>query len=739
MDTLMPIPNKLFTYRVVGLVTYLLFIIGTLQKNEVFAQSLSPLNGKIICIDPGHGGTAKTDSYRQGPTGEREEWINLRVAFSLKQLLEQKGAKVVMTRTEDVFVPLANRANTARESHADLFLSIHHNATADSAVNFPIIYFHGHASENQAGVVLGKAIAKALREQFYRKETPVSLVSDHTIFASGGAAVLRGTYGIPAVLSEASFFTNPAEEHLLKDTTHNRQEAEAYLAALEAFFATPQAPTLEKNSLVSVSSFRGLQEAERMSEVARYWYADYTMGLELMQRSDTVSLHRAYDLFTRSARSFPDSYVAGKCHQNLAALLKQGGKGEEATEEEKRANEFYVDVNDKALTGMVIADSALMGKINRLATDIREEYAPDQRMNIFYLIVQQEKPLLIRLETTVPEAVPAFKAALNHAHVTATVTAQLLPDEQAGTKSYGIANLSVCNNRVKPGNQAELATQTLLGTPVRILKQERGYYLVRTPDQYLSWTASSGVAAMDRAGFEDWKQSKKVVYTAEFGHSYSEATEKSLPVSDLVHGVILQLVGKEKGFYKVVYPDRRIAYVPIKQMMSYEKWIALPNPTANQVLSMGKTLVGVPYLWGGTSIKGVDCSGFTKTCYFLNGIIIPRDASQQALVGEDVDVFDPDQRVNIDKCLQNLKPGDLLFFGRRRPDGSPAVTHTGIYMGNGEFIHSSGLVRINSMVKDRSNYIDLVERELVGAKNILNAIGRPGITRVEQHKWYAYR
>jgi len=714
-------------------------MVGMLPINGVYAQSENPLNGKIICIDPGHGGTAKTDSYRQGPTGEREEWINLRVAFLLKQLLEQKGAQVVMTRTEDVFVPLPDRAKMAVENHADLFLSIHHNATADSAVNFPIIYFHGHASENQAGVALGKAVAKALKEQFYRRETPVSLVSDHTIFASGGASVLRGTYGIPAVLSEASFFTNPTEERLLKDTLHNRQEAQAYLMALESFFAKPRPPILEKNSLVSISPFRAVQEAERMSETAKHWYADYTEGLQLMQQKDTASLHRAYALFTRSARSFPDSYVARQCHHNRAVLLQREGKLAEAAEEEKRANEFYVEVDGHALVGAASVDSVLAGKIDRLVLGIRKQYAPDQRTNVFFATVEQEQPLQVKVETTVPEAIPAFKAALEQAQLPATVTAQLLPDEQEHAKSYGVATLSVCNNRVKPGNQAELVTQTLLGTPVRILKQEHGYYLIRTPDQYLSWTASSGIAVMDRAGFEAWKQSKKVVYVAEFGHSYSEASEKSLPVSDLVHGVILQLAGKEKDFYKVIYPDHRVAYIPVKQMMPYEKWVAQPNPSADQILDIGKTLVGVPYLWGGTSIKGVDCSGFTKTCYYLNGVIIPRDASQQALVGEDVAVFDEDNRVNIDKCLQNLKPGDLLFFGRRRADGSPVVTHTGIYIGDGVFIHSSGLVRINSMVKDRPDYIDLVEKRLVGAKRILNSIGTPGITRVQQHQWYADR
>jgi len=319
-------------------------LFGLYMINGWAQQKPGVLAGKIIFLDAGHGGTAATDSYRQGPTGEREEWIDLRVALILQKMLEEKGAKVIMARTTDLNVPLAARSKSAVDNKADLFISIHHNATADPNVNFPIIYYNGTASENLAGVELGKQLAKTIPKYMYRRKTPISLVSDNTIFPGAGLGVLRGTYGIPGVLAEASFFTNPKEESDLKIQQHNQDEAVAYVKALEAFYSKKIPAILPKDPAKSPPPFRAAQEAERMNEIARRWNQDFVDGQALMKKTDTTSLRQAYDLFTRSARSFPDSYVAAKCHEYRAVLLRKLGKPDEAAQEEKRVREYYVPV-----------------------------------------------------------------------------------------------------------------------------------------------------------------------------------------------------------------------------------------------------------------------------------------------------------------------------------------------------------------------------------------------------------
>ena len=336
---------KLNNWNSVQLKSYFLILFLGLATRTTFAQENSiktgDLKGKIICIDPGHGGSAATDSYRQGPSGEREEWIDLRVGMLLKELLEQKGAKVVMTRSSDIPVPLAERSKMAVENKADFFISIHHNATADPSVNFPIIYYHGLASENQPGVRFGKTLAKNLQKYMYKTKTPVSVVSDFTIFSGAGSSVLRGTYGIPGVLAEASLFTNPEEESRLKTRVHNYNEALAIAKAIDKFFKHGIPTISPKTPSKFPPQFATLQEADRMSDIARRWYQDFIDGKELMKKKDAASQQKAYDLFTQSARSFPDSYVAAKCHKYRALIFRRQGKIDEAIKEEIRVREFY--------------------------------------------------------------------------------------------------------------------------------------------------------------------------------------------------------------------------------------------------------------------------------------------------------------------------------------------------------------------------------------------------------------
>ena len=328
------------TRRAVTAVLTLVTAIGFAACAPAARHSSDPLRGRTIVVDPGHGGTAATDSYRVGPTGEREEWVDLRVALILRDLLEARGARVLLTRDADTDVPLRARADLARDSAADAFVSIHHNATADPTVNFPIIYYHGYSSANEAGVKLARHLARHLTDALFGGSAEPSVVSDHVIFAGSGTAVLRHSYGIPGVIGEASFFTNPEEEQRLRDPAWNRREAEAYVRALADFFAEPVPPIRPKESVPPLEPFRTAQEAERMSDEARRWREDFEEGRRILE-GPARDLDRAYELLTRSARNFPDSPVARDAHLHRARILDAWGRTGEANEVRRRVGEFY--------------------------------------------------------------------------------------------------------------------------------------------------------------------------------------------------------------------------------------------------------------------------------------------------------------------------------------------------------------------------------------------------------------
>lgn len=369
-----------------------------------------------------------------------------------------------------------------------------------------------------------------------------------------------------------------------------------------------------------------------------------------------------------------------------------------------------------------------------IANAIQKKYAPDKRSVYFNVRFKSDS---VFVESTSPEAISSFENSFP-ATEKAKLMSSLLPAKYLNGQTFGITNISVANNRSQPFHGAELMTQTLLGTPIQVLKKQGGFYLVKSPDGYLAWTDGGSIALMDAAQFKAWQAAKKVVFVADYGHAFTTATKSAARVSDLVAGNILQLISTNGDFTKVSFPDGRQAYVPAEQLADYNTWLKRPLPTADAILSTAQTLVGVPYLWGGTSIKGVDCSGFTKTAYFLNGIIIPRDASQQALVGQALDVLENDS-ISVEKCLKNLKPGDLMFFSaaKRRGINGGRVSHTAIYMGDGQFIQSAGMVKISSILPTAANYDEHQTKTLVGARRMLTEVGKPEITKIENHQWYS--
>ncbi len=305
-----------------------------------------------------------------------------------------------------------------------------------------------------------------------------------------------------------------------------------------------------------------------------------------------------------------------------------------------------------------------------------------------------------------------------------------------------LATLSVINMREDPDYAAELGTQALMGTPLKFhYAPEDDYWVnVETPDGYKAWVNDIAVKVVTPEELDAWKGSKRVIVTSYYTFFLEEPKEESQHVCDGVWGCIAQYKGTTGKFTEVILPSGKTAFVPSADVEDFETWAgsrtAVVPADASQaqidaaraaILETAKKFVGIPYLWAGTSIKGMDCSGFSKTVYYLNGYLTLRNASQQYKTGEPVDVS---------QGYDNLQPADLVFFGREATEERPErITHVGIYMGDGMIIHCAGAVRINNVADE--NAPDYYSRKIIRAARIIgNQDCGKGVVSVAQSPDY---
>ena len=258
---------------------------------------------------------------------------------------------------------------------------------------------------------------------------------------------------------------------------------------------------------------------------------------------------------------------------------------------------------------------------------------------------------------------------------------------------------------------------------MRVLKIFEGWVMVQTPDRYIGWTNKNAVQLMTYSEITHWQKSPRMMYLRGDGSLFSDLSKTSV-VSDLVAGAIVVMIDNHKRNIKVELPDGRTGFVSSQDWVNFNSWRDTVMLRSEPMITFGKQFMGFPYLWGGTSSKGMDCSGFVKTVCFLNGIILERDASQQIHHGVEIDIT---------QGYDKLQKGDLLFFGSRTPY---RVNHVGIYIGNSEVIHESGNVHINSLEKSRTNFNPELSANLVGARRIIGASAEQGILPTRMHQWY---
>ena len=181
-----------------------------------------PLSGKIIVIDPGHGGNSSEDHV--GPTGLREKDVNLQISLRLGELLRQAGAEVHETRTEDIYVSLSQRAKLANTIRPNFFLSIHQNAFANPNISGSEVY---HYRGDRDGEALAGMILKELTAQLGTAERGVKTADFY----------LLREVKTTALQIEVAYITNPQEEEKLKADASIEAAANAIAKGLIQYYS----------------------------------------------------------------------------------------------------------------------------------------------------------------------------------------------------------------------------------------------------------------------------------------------------------------------------------------------------------------------------------------------------------------------------------------------------------------------------------------------------------------------
>ena len=192
-----------------------------------------------------------------------------------------------------------------------------------------------------------------------------------------------------------------------------------------------------------------------------------------------------------------------------------------------------------------------LDNLNKKYYELRDSYVPDSRVNVsdisFY---SDDGKITVIGETSIPELKNELLSYLDQNGYSYTDSISILPNYKY---KFGIVNNSVGNLRGSPTHSSELVSQAVLGTKLKILKRADEWYLVQTPDNYISWIDHGGIQVMEETEFYDYYKSS-YIFNDTYGFSYKDESVDDI-VSDLVMGSLLHVTDSDKNYYKVKYPQ----------------------------------------------------------------------------------------------------------------------------------------------------------------------------------------
>ncbi|MBM3266929.1 MAG: C40 family peptidase [Candidatus Sericytochromatia bacterium] len=276
------------------------------------------------------------------------------------------------------------------------------------------------------------------------------------------------------------------------------------------------------------------------------------------------------------------------------------------------------------------------------------------------------------------------------------------------TPPRAIALAPVIHLRRGPGHAFEMMSQVVMGTLLDVLEAGEEWWQVRAPDGMIAWARSTNLQPATDRDAERWRTREQVLITSPLVTA-PRLTHGSVTLSAGTRLAFVgrrrdDLLGRTPGREEVLLPAAACRHVPADDGSNPLR-AGLSEPTPELLIRMAHSFLGVPYLWGGTSGWGLDCSGFTQLVFQMAGIQLPRDSDQQLALGQ---AHGPVTQV------KDLAPGDLVFF----------KSHVGLFLGRGEFIHASapaGCVTVNALIPGAQHYASALAKRFLGGGRVLGA------------------
>lgn len=241
---------------------------------------------------------------------------------------------------------------------------------------------------------------------------------------------------------------------------------------------------------------------------------------------------------------------------------------------------------------------------------------------------------------------------------------------------FNFVNVPVTDMREGPSNKTKVVSQAIYSERVDLISEQRDWVQIQTSDGYKGWINKSALLQIDH-NFLDKPNAIVAKVNRCAAHLFGVNDTEYGPIKTLPFESRLEVVDQlGDRWLKVRAFDGSIGFIQKGDVVLKNSLLTL-----EEALEFSKRFLGLPYTWGGRSSFGYDCSGFVQMVFRQMGIALPRDSKDQL-------IWEGFHEVSIEE----MQPGDLIFFG---PD-APKVTHVGIYLGNGNFIHTSANDNENS-------------------------------------------